>query len=366
VIPVPLASLARAAGVTRVARVTGLDRAGVEVACAVRPGGHVLQVTNGKGTSFERAAAGAVLEACELFAAERPPPLPLASVAELRDAGEPFLPPGDLGPVDPALAGARIGWCEAVELHAGAPILVPAHALFCPPAGAPPLGPAVARWTSNGMGAHRDRSAALLHALLEAVERDRLARAFPGGLAPGALRRRLLAPASLARAAPAAAALAASLAARRFAVHLLDAAPDGDAVGLPVAAALLVDLDEGPVPVAAGYACRLRRDDALCAALLEAAQSRLTEIHGAREDVAAAGRDAALPIAAACARIRPDRAARALPEVPARGVEQAIAEVLARLRRAGFSTVAAADLPAPPGVHVLKVAVPGLLLSELL
>src|SRR5512134_12094 len=61
-----LAAVCEALGVTRVARVTGLDRTGVEVACAVRPGGHVLQVSNGKGATFEEATDGALLEACEL------------------------------------------------------------------------------------------------------------------------------------------------------------------------------------------------------------------------------------------------------------------------------------------------------------
>ena len=61
-------SLAEELGVTRVARLTGLDRTGVEVASAVRPGAHVLQVTNGKGPSFEAAMAGALLEAAELWA----------------------------------------------------------------------------------------------------------------------------------------------------------------------------------------------------------------------------------------------------------------------------------------------------------
>src|SRR5687768_2806189 len=58
-------------GVTRVARVTGLDRTGVEVACAVRPLGHVLQVTQGKGPTFEHAAATALSEAAELWASEQ-------------------------------------------------------------------------------------------------------------------------------------------------------------------------------------------------------------------------------------------------------------------------------------------------------
>jgi ribosomal protein S12 methylthiotransferase accessory factor len=118
--------------------------------------------------------------------------------------------------------------------------------------------------------------------------------------------------------------------------------------------------------VAAGYACRLTRDAALLAALLEAAQSRLTEIHGAREDVAVAGRDAALPIAAACARARPARDAASLPTVRVRAPHDAVRLVLTRLRRAGFERAVAADLPSPPGVHVVKAIVPGLLLSELL
>jgi len=47
-------NLARRLGVTRTARITGLDRLGIEVACAVRPLGHILQVSNGKGGTFPR------------------------------------------------------------------------------------------------------------------------------------------------------------------------------------------------------------------------------------------------------------------------------------------------------------------------
>src|SRR5271155_3796337 len=61
---------ARAIGVTRVARVTGLDRCGVEVACAIRPAGQVLQVSNGKGTTFRDAKAAALSEALELWSCE--------------------------------------------------------------------------------------------------------------------------------------------------------------------------------------------------------------------------------------------------------------------------------------------------------
>lgn len=135
---------------------------------------------------------------------------------------------------------------------------------------------------------------------------------------------------------------------------------------LPVAAALLVDPAGAPVPVAAGYACRLDRDAALSAALLEACQSRATEIHGAREDVLHGDRDSAAPLAALCAAIRPRRDAGALRSVPAASPASAIRAVLRRLEAAGFARAVAADLPAPAGVHAVKVIVPGLLLSELL
>src|SRR6059058_3495084 len=80
----PIDAVQRALGVTGVARVTGLDRSGVEVACAVRPGGHVLQVSNGKGESWEVARASALSEAAELWAAERvPSPLRFGAAREL-------------------------------------------------------------------------------------------------------------------------------------------------------------------------------------------------------------------------------------------------------------------------------------------
>ncbi|HET9554811.1 MAG TPA: YcaO-like family protein, partial [Anaeromyxobacteraceae bacterium] len=325
------ARLAAALGVTRVARLTGLDRTGVEVAAAVRPGGHVLQVSTGKGETFEAAAAGALAEAAELVAAERPGPLLHATAEELRARLGPgaLLAPRDLAPSEapPAWERLRLAWQEAVDLGSGRPCLVPAQAVHCPPAGAPPLGLSVLPWTSNGMGAHRSRDAALVHALLEACERDQLARALPRGFTAAEVRRRLLAPGSLGRAAPRTAAWAARLAARGFAVHLLDLTAD---LGLPVAGALVAD-DGGPVPLAAGYACRLGRDEALLAALLEAAQSRLTEIHGAREDVLHGERDAAEPLARWCRGARPSRRASALPDHRARSPRAALRLLLARL-----------------------------------
>ncbi len=376
-------SLAEELGVTRVARLTGLDRTGVEVASAVRPGAHVLQVTNGKGATFEVATAGALLEAAELWAAERALVDVWDDAAALaeRHGADVVVGPEALAPerAEPGWAALRLAWRTGQDLLGGTPALVPACAVHCPPAGGPLLGPAVVPWTSNGMGAHADRAAALLHALLEAAERDLLARALPDGFTEEAIASRLLDPGSLASAAPRAAALAAGLEGRGFGVHLLDASPGaaGDAPALPCAAAVIVDHALGPVPVSAGYACRLDRDEALVAALLEAAQSRATEIHGAREDVLVGDRHAAASLAALLAATRSRRDAARMPgvRVARAGSTRAsqggaaaagVRAVLERLRRAGVSRAVAIELEGPPGVHVVKVLVPGLALSELL
>jgi ribosomal protein S12 methylthiotransferase accessory factor len=182
----------------------------------------------------------------------------------------------------------------------------------------------------------------------------------------------MLGPVVLGRGAPRTAELARTLRDRGFGVYLFDVTPTSrtpGAVGLPVAAAVLVDEDEGPVPLTAGYACALGRDDALLRALLEAAQSRLTDIHGAREDVSPADRDSSREFARVCASVRSKRRAEDMPDFasdaasPVRGVRR----VLSQLRRAGFTQVAAVTLDAPtPGLHVRRVVVPGMRISELL
>jgi ribosomal protein S12 methylthiotransferase accessory factor len=366
-------------GVTRVARVTGLDRTGVEVACAVRPGGHVLQVCNGKGLTYTDASWGALLETAELWAAETVAPgrLVWGSRKELDGRLGTLWGAESLGSAGALVAPrlwsdeVRCAWRDATELHSGRPVWVPAQGLHVPPAGGPVLGPIAVAWTSNGSGAHPDAAQALLHALLEATERDQLARALPEGWTEEAVRRRLLRPAELQQGAPRTARLAETLRERGFGVYLFDATPaprTAGAVGLPVGAAVLVDLEEGPVPLTAGYACALGRDEALLKALLEAAQSRLTDIHGAREDVAATDREAARGFADACASVRPRRRAEDLPDVDATGAApKKVRRVLERMKAAGFKRVASVELDSPvPGLHVRRVVVPGMHVSELL
>jgi ribosomal protein S12 methylthiotransferase accessory factor len=185
------------------------------------------------------------------------------------------------------------------------------------------------------MGAHPERRLALRHALLELWERDQLARALPHGWTVRALRTRKLDGSRLP--------LWRRLRDARLTAHLFDLSGS-----LPVVGAILIDLDEGPVPITAGYACGQTPEAAARGALLEAAQSRLTEVHGAREDVAQR-REEQRGLRAACESARPSRRLSDLPR--ARSIVPRGAVVV--------------ELSAAP-LFVVKVRAPGMRVSGLL
>src|SRR5205814_6220928 len=134
------------------------------------------------------------------------------------------------------------------------------------------------------------------HALLEVMERGELDAALPEGWAAAPVRRRMVRPTgALAR-------MTGTLATRRLELYLFDLTPR---IAVPLGGALLFDLDGGPIPLAAGYACRPGLTEALLAAAHEAAQSRLTDIHGAREDVAPMDPAGAATLLRACRAARP-------------------------------------------------------------
>lgn len=340
--------LARAIGVTRVARVTGLDRAAVEVACAVRPEGHVLQVSNGKGPTWEHARASALFEAAELWAAEHSGSAALtwACATELRQSGNAVWTPEDLGEEPGPLwtDETRLAWLPARRLDGKGDVWVPAQAVYSPPDEAPGLGPSVMRWTSNGMGAGFSRQRALTHALCEVMEREALCRMLPEAWTAAALRR-FDTPPSIP--------LVVSLWKAGFDVRVFNLTPPGWA--WPVFAALAQEHEASTLGVTAGYACRPNAKRAEEAAVLEAAQSRLTDIHGAREDVVGSS-------SVQLERVVPERGAASLARTLRRHRAD-MATALAALRRpAAFVELGSPGL----GVHVVKAWVQGFRVSELL
>lgn len=371
-----LAAIGRAIGVSRVARWTGFDRTGVEVACAIRPEGHVSQRATGRGETFEAAKRAAVLQAAELWATERVDPA-LLTVASRRELARRFgtrsaLDPGALGSggtlVAPELWSdeLRIAWRQAEDLDSGSRFFVPAQAVHRAPLEAPALGPAVFGWVRNGSAAHPTREGALLNGLLETVERDALARALPKGWTAHELRRRMLSADSIAQEAPRAWARVEALSAGGFQVHLFDLAPLRGGVRMPVVGALLFEPGVSPVPMSAGYACRLDPEEALLQAVLETAQARLPFIHGDPEDLAAEARAAAERFAQICARVRASRTFDELPKATARNPHEALQVALDRVHAAGFHQVLSVSLAGEGDpVHVERVLVPGFRVPEL-
>jgi len=356
-----LEPLASRIGVTRVARLTGLDRTGVEVAAALRPDGHVLQVCNGKGTSWTHAKLSALMEAAELEAAERVPlTLQRACANDLvrRYGADSALTPWSW-PAQELLQApslwtpeVELAWVQGEELLSRKPVQVPACAVFCPPGESPSLGPLPLRWTSNGLAAHPvSAKDAMNHGLAELLERDTLSRALPEGIHEEVLRHFRRAPTG------ALASWAEWLEVQGLRLCVLDVSAAA-VIPVSVAAVLLLDQEGGPLPVTAGYACRERFEDAALAAFFEAAQSRLTDIQGVREDV--------MPMSLADTERLTRMLSRPRKSSTRTGNVRPIPKErwVKALSHAGFPQVIAVTLDSP--VRVVRMLVPGLQLSELL
>lgn len=164
-------------GISRVGSTTHLDRVGVPTATAVRPWtSDVIWVYSGKGLTRDEAFAKAVLEAAERSCSlwpDEPSSLLHAAPAEL----------GHRLHMDPRAstmllhAGVTVEhrsfWVEGRVLGSDAPVLVPAELAF---GGNPPAWATESllyrAGSSNGLGAAFDVGTAVRHALREVMERD--------------------------------------------------------------------------------------------------------------------------------------------------------------------------------------------------
>ncbi len=269
-----------ASGITRVADLTGLDVIGIPVWSAVRPAAWSLSQSQGKGLTHEQARISARMEALEGAFAENAERLAICTgtAIALSAQGKALLPLDQfMRCTDPERARETVyDWLPARGLATGASVLVPlpAVSLDFRVSSEPRL--AHFRLSSVGLGAHGDRTAAIRHGLLEAVEEDAfsLAHLWPGildGHPPPALQPD---DAEIAL-------LTEHLARAGLRTVLQDITSD---LGLPTVLCHLVETNPRRKPFG-GIACRLTLDHAARDAMLEAIQSRLTDISGAREDI---------------------------------------------------------------------------------
>ncbi len=352
-------------GITRVANVTGLDTVGIPVVMVTRPNSRSISVSQGKGVTLAAAKASGVMESIESYHAERITlPLKYASYEELRWSHPvvdvtrlPRLGSGAFTPHTPML------WIEGEELLGGGPKWVPfemVHLNFTLPM---PPGSGCFLAGSNGLASGNSLAEAIGHAVTELVERDAATlwrlrgqdaqdetRIDPGTVTD-----------------PVCASLLERFGNAGVDVGLWEITSD---IGLPAFLCRIVTREDAPqqsIRPALGMGCHAAREVALSRALTEAAQSRLTFIAGARDDMPRAEYERHLDPA------QHDRWKRRIsngaghrdfatvPTFAGRTIEDDLAFQLDRLRAVGIEEAVAVDLTKPEfGIPVARVVIPGL------
>jgi ribosomal protein S12 methylthiotransferase accessory factor len=347
-------------GITRAANITDLDRLGIPTWCAIRPICKQVQVSNGKGITHAAAKVGALMEAIEHWHAETPVgEFRRASITELEREGQPFVPPSDLPDfsteVPHYLSPQRvIDWVRGERVEPPMPVWLPVCAAFV-------VEPMLANYSTNGLASGNHPVEATLHALYEIIERDAFAGLLRGGLTlprgesrvvdldtlptgPLAMLRDRLAQAGIALTLVR---VASSVPVSTFWAAFVDPASP--------AACTSVNIGQGT---------HLNPTVAAIRAITEAAQARLTFIHGSREDLT----PEAYEFSAVHERLRSffeiqrgDLAWSAIVDRSSRDLEQDLRTVLRDLRTAGHGDVYRIDLTNPRfGIPVVKMLVPGM------
>ncbi|MDX8367010.1 YcaO-like family protein [Cytobacillus sp. IB215665] len=160
-------------GITRIADLTGLDRLGVPVFSATVPNDRCgISVNNGKGTTMEAAKVGAMMETIETFCAENIElPVITASYEDLSKKEkvlDPYSIPSYID-LEQNLHTEVLDWVPSIELFSGDQYYVPASLVSIPWEG---NGRGIWIESTNGLGSGNVIEEAICHALNEVVERD--------------------------------------------------------------------------------------------------------------------------------------------------------------------------------------------------
>lgn len=356
----------RTAGITRVADVTGLDSIGIPVVMVCRPNSRSVAVSQGKGLDLDAARASGLMEALEQWHAEHIiQPVRFATAAELaprhRLVDLDGLPRLSIGGFD---HHCKLLWIEGEDLVDGGSRWLPFEVVHTDYTLPSPPGAGCFLTTSSGLASGNDRTEAVLHGLYEVVERDAVALWHAGG--PARRRETRVDLASVDD--PACRDLLNRFERAGIAVGVWDATSD---VALPVFVAEIVERDPDPcrvLCVSGGQGCHRSRGVALSRALTEAAQSRLTVISGARDDLDRSTYErlrAPQHIQATLAAIEqvdaPKRSFATAPDGFSENLEEDLQVVMAALRAVGMNQIVVVDLSRPElGLPVVRVVVPGL------
>ncbi len=162
-------------GVTRVAEISGLDRVGIPVYSAIRPASAkgAISVYAGKGATPVEAKVSVMMEAVERYSSEFQKPDKKRVVVGTYDEvsnGKAAIAPHSLILPGMLLPSARLDWIDGFDLMHKKEVLLPCNAVFHPY-----LAPfKLFRSNTNGLASGNTLEEAIFHGLMEVVERDAL------------------------------------------------------------------------------------------------------------------------------------------------------------------------------------------------
>jgi ribosomal protein S12 methylthiotransferase accessory factor len=351
-----------AAGVTRVADITGLDHVGVPTTLALRPNATTMACSSGKGLTLDQAYVSGAMEAFELHAAET---VALDSIyASYRDVSRSRPTPdvvslpltrNSLFNMDWAFHWC-LGWDILTQLEVAVPMAMIGMSRSS-------MAGSLRAFlvSSNGLGAGNSFLEAVAAGLYEVLERDGLAchhyaTVHTDRLTP-------LVTDSVLRSYPMVGGVLDKCDRASVGVIVQNCVVD---TTVPIYNAFVYDQTYRGVPVTRGSGAHLDPEIALLRAVTEALQGRLNFIAGSRDDIFRSAFSRARGDWNSTVGILREAAARyptadLPPSRASESFEDDITQLLDGVRRAGLRHVVVFDLtPADFPVFVVRVIVPGL------
>ncbi|RXA21258.1 YcaO-related McrA-glycine thioamidation protein [Methanosarcina sp. MSH10X1] len=272
-------------GVTRIADITNLDRLGIPIFSAIRPSAAkgAISIYSGKGSTEQRARISAIMESFERCLAERPglnanikseisAPALVESYNTSRESCT-VLDPATLLLPQPHLPQSLCEWVGAYDIINSEEVFVSANAVYHP-YNSPGQCQKLFLSNTNGLASGNIIEEAILHGLLEVIERD--------VISIGQFSRNLGKEIVLTEEDGYLYELASKFKDAGIELKVWLVPTD---TGIPTVIAVTDDLKlKDPALLVMGAGSHLKPEIAVARAITEAAQSRVVQIQGARED----------------------------------------------------------------------------------
>ncbi len=345
------------AGITRLANITGLDRIGIPIFSAVRPTAAegAISVYSGKGLTETLAKISAIMEAFERYSAEfRNEKTVKGNYNQISKEFNALDPESLILPRDlPYNDDVVLRWVWGFDILNGEEILVPVSAVYHPYTPLSDLH--IFRTNTNGLASGNTIEEAILHGLMEVIERDAWSLAELSKRGGRVIRTD----------SPVIMELMEKF--RRAGVEILLRDITSD-LKVPVVAAVSDDVVlKDPALLTIGFGAHPEPEVACIRAILEVAQSRLVQIQGAREDtikaeiMRRAGYERMKRINRHWFENDEEIELKELPGFSNEDIKEDIEFTLRSLRKRGFERVIVVDLTRKElEVPTVRVIVPGL------